>query len=444
MKKLVIISNLALILLSSCATQKIGTISNNNDDVYTNPKEDKIVEARLAALKKQAQEAADKRYNDSITSIKLAQKAKDDANPYYKDREFKYDDYYDYEYATRVKRFSNNINGLSYYDNYYTNSYWYNKNPYNYGVSVYNGYSWWGPSYNAYSYNPSINFYNNWGWGCTPSYGYGGYNPYMSSYAQGYNNGFYNGMWGNYYGYGNPYSSPYGYGNSFGLGYGFVSPYGYGFPYNGYSNAYNNGWGYYNSYDNNSSYSYGPRSSHEGGNSHRTSDPSVNSSSNSSYYEKYINTVAQQQAHIVKFSEPVLNHNNSSNEPIRVNSSGVPIGTGGVKQPISNLGDGQIRGNNSPVKTIDFNEPTRNNPVRYNNENTPIIKEPVINPPVKSYEQTQPIRQEPIRQPVDNTPRYEPPVRQENNFQTPSFPSNRNGGGGGGTSPSGGGGYRPR
>ena len=95
-------------------------------------KEDRIEEARIAAEKKQAKEAADKRYNDSIAAVQKAQKEKDDANPYYKDREFKYDDYYDYEYATRVRRFNNRIDGLSYYDNYYTNSYWYNPNPYNY------------------------------------------------------------------------------------------------------------------------------------------------------------------------------------------------------------------------------------------------------------------------------------------------------------------------
>ena len=219
--------------MSSCALKKAGTFT---DDVYANPSAERKEDARLAAIQKAKEDAYKQRYNDSLQQARLAQKALDDANPNYKDREFKYDDYYDYEYATRVKRFDNSINGLSYYDNYYTNSYWYNHNPYNYGVSVYNGYSWWGNSYNNYSYNPSANFYYNNGWGCNNGYGYNGYNPYMSGYASGYNNGYNNGYYG----------MPYGYGNSFGFGFGYNSGYGnpYGYNgYNGWNNYYgNNGW----------------------------------------------------------------------------------------------------------------------------------------------------------------------------------------------------------
>ena len=61
MKKLVIISTAAIAILSSCVSQQMGT-SAYNDDVYANPKEDRIVEARIAAEKKQAKEAAYKRY----------------------------------------------------------------------------------------------------------------------------------------------------------------------------------------------------------------------------------------------------------------------------------------------------------------------------------------------------------------------------------------------
>lgn len=447
MKKLVIISSIALAVLSSCATQKKGT-STYNDDVYANPKEDRIEEARLAAEKKQKQEATDKRYNDSIAAVKQAQKDKDDANPYYKDREFKYDDYYDYEYATRVKRFNNNIDGLSYYDNYYTNSYWYNQNPYNYGVSVYNGYSWWGSNYNNYSYNPSVNFYNSWGWGYGNQFnGYNGYNPYMSAYAQGYNNGFNNGMYGNYYGYGNPYNNGFGY-NNFGYGYGNYYGGGYGF-----NNPYNNGWGYYNAYDNNSSYTYGPRSSHGGGNSRRTSNPGMSPVKRElSASETYIRDVAIQQGTTVKFTEVKTPRPTDNNEPIRVNNNGTPIGTGGVK-PIRNISNDSepvrnpIRYNEgstpvkeptttTPIRVIDqpVSEPVRNNPIR----NT----EPVRNQPETPVRQN-PIRNtEPVRQPKQ-TPRQETPAIQNNTiFQTPSAPNNN----GGGSTPSnnGGGGRRPR
>jgi hypothetical protein len=437
MKKLVVILNLGLVFFTSCVTQKTGATSTYSDDVYANPKEDRVIEARLAAEKKQAKDAADKRYNDSIAAVKQAQKEKDDANPYYKDREFKYDDYYDYEYATRVKRFNNNINGLSYYDNYYTNSYWYNKNPYNYGVSVYNGYSWWGSSYNNYSYNPSANFYNSWGWGYGNQFGYNGYNPYMGAYTQGYNNGFNNGCYGNYYGYGNPYS----YGNSFGYGmnsYGYGNPYGYGAGYGGYgyNNPYNNnGWGYYNSYDNNSSYTYGPRTSHGGGNSHRTSNPGINSGNDDSYYKKYVNEMAVKQEHTVKFTETPTIRTNSFTNPIRVNNEGVPIGTGGIKQnPNHNSGE-----NNYPVRGY--------TPSHSGNVNEPVRNNPNYSTPVKNSDESTPVRQNPIKEstpvkqyPTENIPRNETPHIQ-NNFPAPSMPNN----GGGGSAPSGGGGsHRPR
>lgn len=426
MKKLVIILNMAMIIFASCATQKKGM--TYVDDVYADPKEIREVEAKLAAEQKQAQEQADKRYNDSLALARQAQKDQDEANPYYKDREFKYDDYYDYEYATRVKRFNNNIYGLSYYDNYYTNSYWYSQNPYNYGVSVYNGYSWWGPSYNSYSYNPSINFYSNWGWNCGPGYGYNGYNPYMAGYMHGYNNGFTNGYYGNYYGYGNPY----GYGSPFGYGYGnygYINPYGYGFG-NGST------WGYYNSYDGNSGFYYGFRSSHGGGNSRRTSNPGM--PVKREYVEKYIQTVSEERDRSVKFSEVSTPR---IDEPVR--GTNVPPRTGGVKTPRTNSdNDGPTRVN-TPIKV---KEPVRVNPTR--DPNTAPVKEQPTRQPDKV---TPPIRQnpikvtEPIKQPAETkprfeTPRFEAPTRQ-NNQPTPTVPNNN----GGSTTPRGNsGGHRPR
>ncbi len=411
MKKLVVLLNLALLILSSCATQNKWASNYNDDDVYSNPKEDRIA----AQIKRQAQLAANKRYNDSISAVRSAQKEKDDANPYYKDRTFKYDDYYDYEYATRVKRFNNGIYGLSYYDNYYTNSYWYNHNPYNYGVSVYNGYSWWGSSYNLYSYNPSINFYSNWGWGCSPVYVYSGYNPYMAGYINGYNNGFQNAYFGNYYGYGNPYFS-YGY-------YGY--PYGY---YGGYSN-YNNGWGYYNSYDFNSSYTYGPRSSH-GGNSRRVSNPN-GEGKRDSYVEKYISNVEQQQVRTNKFSELEPVRTSGLSEPVRGNIIN-PIRGGGIKE-------GSVNGD-LPSKT---DRPIRNSGPDRSAPSRDIDANPSKDLPIRNSEPVNPSRnpknQEPVRPQID-LPRFEAPSRQNS---MPSLPGN-NGGGSPGNNGGGGGSHRPR
>jgi hypothetical protein len=422
MKKLVILLNMAVLLFASCATQKKGT--TYVDDVYANPKEIREAEAKVAAEQKQLKEQADKRYNDSLALAKQEQRDKDEANPYYKDREFSYDDYYDYEYATRVKRFNNNIYGLSYYDNYYTNSYWYSQNPYNYGISVYNGYSWWGPSYNSYSYNPSVNFYSTWGWNSVPGYGYNGYNPYMAGYMQGYNNGFTNGYYGNYYGYGNPYGSPFGYGYG---NYSYMNPYGYGFG-NG------NNWGYYNSYDGNSGFYYGFRSSNGGGNSRRTSNPGM--PVKREYVEKYIETVAADRDRTVKFSEEPKPR---GVEPGR--STTVPPRTGGVKTPRTNSDNDGPTKVNTPTRV---NEPIRVNPTR--NPNTvPVKEEPTRQPDKINTPRQNPIRvNEPVKQPTETkprfeTPRFEAPIRQ-NNQPAPTAPINN-----GGNSPTpNSGGHRPR
>ncbi|HNP48410.1 MAG TPA: hypothetical protein PKL85_06205, partial [Bacteroidia bacterium] len=53
-------------------------------------------------------------------------------NNYYND-----DDYYDYAYSARLRRYYSPVIGYSYYDTYYTNSYWYDYNPSSWGVSIY-------------------------------------------------------------------------------------------------------------------------------------------------------------------------------------------------------------------------------------------------------------------------------------------------------------------
>lgn len=434
MKNLVVLSSLVLVLLSSCTSQKVGTYT---DDVYANPKQDRIEDARIAAAEKQQKETRDKAYNDSLAAI---QKAKDDANPYYKDRDFKYDDYYDYEYATRIKRFDNQIYGLSYYDNYYTNSYWYSNNPYNYGVSVYNGYSWWGPSYNSYSYYPSVSFYSNWGWGSSPYYG-GGYgcynpyyNPYSSAYMQGYYNGYNQGFNNGWYGY--PYN---GYGN----------PY-YGYGYGGWNSPYYNGWGYYNILDLNSGYTYGHRDSHTGGNSRRVSNPGI--ANDDDPYKKYISSVNDLQQKAIKFADP------ATVRPIR-NTSGSNTSngtTGGVKDVNPNVG---TNGNGTSTTPIKHN-PRRNevittpNSGNYstptidsdnNNGNTGGIKNPPTQPstPIK----TNPIRHNPVRDnndvPIKNNSNPSPSFDFPTN-QNPTTPIRNNGGGDNNVTPSHNGGHRPR
>jgi len=389
MKYFVIISTTALLLLTSCVVNKI---ENFSDDVYANPA---IERAKEAAYKKH--------YNDSVANERLAQKAKDDANPNYQEREFKYDDYYDYEYATRVKRFENPISGLGYYDNYYTNSYWYNQNPYNYGVSVYNGYPWWGNSYNNYNYNPSINFYSNYGWSCNNNYGYNGYNPYMLGYSSGFGYGYNLGYNNSYFG------MPYG--NQFGYGY---NPYGYNpYGYNSWNNGFgNNGWGYYNGYDHNSSYTYGPRSSHGGSNDRKSSNAGMRTEDDS-YYNRFANSMVNQQEQAVKFSPertPRKNNefNNDTKSPRNINSNSQ---SNEIKRDDNSIRNSE---NPKPIRGINIqNEPKRDN---------------------KNFStDPEPVREKPIRI-LNDGQRYQPSDRQQ---VTPSNNGSR-------SQPSGNGGARPR
>ncbi|MCX6256890.1 MAG: hypothetical protein NTW49_03185 [Bacteroidia bacterium] len=96
-------------------------------------------------------------------------------NNYYGD--YNPDDYYNYEYTARLRRFHDPYIGCGYYDNYYTNLYWYTYDPWDWGCSLYLGYSWWYPGW-------SLGF--GFGWG----YPYWGYGPY--SYWNGYYGGYYN------------------------------------------------------------------------------------------------------------------------------------------------------------------------------------------------------------------------------------------------------------
>ena len=376
MKKLLVpIATFALIF-SSCKTSQLQSYQ---DDVYANPAEDKKL-ARIAAAeraKKEADEAAAR--SKAEKEAALAQKAKDDANPYYQDPQYNQDDYYDYKYASKLRRFQNPIAGAGYYNNYYTNSYMYNQNPSMYGSSIYNSYNMWSP-YNQYgNYGSGLslvfstgNYFNN-------PYGYGGYNPYCSNY-----------------GYGNSYGgySPYGYNP-----YGFNS-YGYNSYGNGYNNGFNNGfnWGYFNSYDVNSGYSkmeYGPRGSNGGGNSRQTSAGMI-VPEGESFRAQYIHAVNVQQENTPRFTETpqrTIHHANSaentsgmqtissepnkgraysSNENTPVNSNPTTTKTEEKQEGFWPRVFGNTNTNSSPVNNNATASPA--NPVRGTNSNPEKIK----------------------------------------------------------------------
>jgi len=205
-----------LLVMSACTTQYQA---GNYDDVYYSPKSQppapkhqmvvKTPEADANAYSQgesqQAQQAPAPIYYDQDTIFYADDQPYVTENDPNADYGYNSDDYYDYAYAARIRRFYNPYSYNSYYNDYYTNSYWYDPDPWNWGLSIYMGYNFWGGGF-SYGYNP---------WYMDPYYGWG---------------------YSGYYGYGYPY---------------------YGYPYYGYG-YYNDC--YYNSYDHNSSY-YGHRGS---------------------------------------------------------------------------------------------------------------------------------------------------------------------------------------
>ncbi|MBL7931712.1 MAG: hypothetical protein JNL60_07415 [Bacteroidia bacterium] len=325
MKKFLIFASLSGILFSSCKTSQAGY---STDDAYVSPAEEKK-KAELARAEEARKEAEERQRREEAVA---AQKAKDDANPYYKDPTYNSDDYYDYEYSARLNRFYNPI-GVGYYDGYYTNMYTYNQIPSYYGTSIYTNYG-----YNSgWNTMPSTQF-NNWSVGVSTGWGYG-CNSYNSmSYYSGYGN------YGSYYNY--PY---YGYSNYWGYD-----------PYTaGYMNGFNNGLysaAYYNIYDPYSGYqqTYAPRTSGVGTSAAHNRQSESISADNSR--RTYVESVQQQQANSPRFSSAYQNsarsgyqqNNTSSQQGVyrnRVEQNRVESGQQGSGQ--NGASNGRVRYQNS-------------------------------------------------------------------------------------------------
>lgn len=387
MKKIVLIFTSVCLAFTSCKTSQIG---GDTDDVYANPSEEKKLN-QLAAQERLKKEAEEKQSQENAA---LAQKQKIAGNPYYKDPSYNQDDYYDYQYASRVRRFGQPVNGLGYYDNYYTNSYWYNHNPASYGTSIYSSYNYLMPSnqFNNYSSGLSMSFssgnygynnynnygYNPYGYNSYGSYGYNpyGYNPYNNGFANGYNAGFYSGLYGNNHGY------------------------------NGYGHA--TGWGYFNGYDVNSGYStYGVRGSNGGGNDPRgTTAGMAIPEGFDGERGKLFNEIRQKQESTPRFTESQRSNTNFNNDNLNQGSTKTGRGTNYSNSPSNN-------GNNG------VSNPSNNNSFEQNNGNSGSTKtrnnQPVINSPSEDNSDT--------RNNNNSSKRVNSNTRNENNYD---FNNNNN------------------
>ena len=194
MKTYLILIVMAVFLLGSCSAQKESNIAY--DDVYySTKKENKKTSKKQSNKKEAAYTASEVSSSDAYPSNTGVQS--DDFDYGYENTytttevvegDFEMEDYYDYSYAARIKRFHEPNPGYSYYDNYYTNNYYYEYDPWAYGTSIYSNYYYGYPSY----YSP--------GWSVSVGFGWGGF-------GVGFGWGYPYYGWGGYYGWGWPYYS---------------------------------------------------------------------------------------------------------------------------------------------------------------------------------------------------------------------------------------------
>lgn len=212
MKKLHwILSLSAISILSACTSsfQSSSTLSAY-DDIYYSPNDKPRIPTASSSTNKPIESDG---YTDDYALEEPINQGNNYSSP--NSQNFDYDEYYDYGYAARLRRFHGPTIGIGYYDPYFVDPYFYNRNSAFIGTSIYDpfyqpfggwnigfgvGFGW----NSGFGYNP----YNPWGW----NLGFG-YNPWgwnngfgmNNAYMAGYNQGFYNGFYG-----GNRYDNGYG------------------------------------------------------------------------------------------------------------------------------------------------------------------------------------------------------------------------------------------
>lgn len=293
---------------------------------------------------------------------------------------FEYDDYYDYSYSSRLRRFySPSYYNWGYYDPWYTNAYWYNYNPFYWGVSIYLGYSWcsyqhyhgWGYNYPYYGwYGYHTPYYHYYGWGGYPYY-YGGY---YSSYWHGYNHGYWDGYHDGYYG-----------------------------------ETY-----YYNSLDKNT-HSYGPRG---GIGSSGTRTPGSTGNTRETFAQRYESSIYGRTAKSVGSSSKDINATSSVNEAVKNER--------GNSNVISNESNSS-RNNETKISTTPATDIGRNSDVKMRSENTQTTKSLYERPnntttdnrtnPIERSSQTSPVNTKPESQGQSRSTQNAPPSENQYNYR---------------------------
>jgi len=218
MKTKLLIPILGLLVLTSCSSAYMA--SNPYDDVYYVPGQTGVKAGSEERPKTIASESRRQRNVESAEVVPedqipdnrdFARQQKDYLNvenpeyiddstsrPMVSDYTYSEDEYVEneYDYSSRIRRFQRPIVNVGYYDDYYTDYYWYTGDPW----------------YSSAFFGPSFGMSLNWGWGNSWYYGYypgysSWYSPWYSpwynygygwggsSYWWGYQNGYWDGYW---------------------------------------------------------------------------------------------------------------------------------------------------------------------------------------------------------------------------------------------------------
>ncbi len=177
MRTTTILSFLVAIMLSSCTT--VYYTQSYEDANYLSPNE--FAEFDDYTVQNTELEQEDEIYSDTIEDGTIV-------NNYYEA-----DDYYDFSYSARIRRFHRPLWSMGYYGGLYTDYYWYSYNPYHCGMSIYYGYNYYDPFYSPYysfGHSPYYSYYNHHYYGNNHhyNYGYNHHNDVIYSYNNSYDN----------------------------------------------------------------------------------------------------------------------------------------------------------------------------------------------------------------------------------------------------------------
>ena len=155
-----------VLILSSCITIETTSLGFKDEIYYSTKKYAEVA---------QQQEAEERAYQQ-------AEESQDESDDEIYYDEYSADDYYDYGYSVRLRRFHGPSFGFGYYNNYFTNSFWYSGIPAHCGMSIYYGYNFWDPFF----YDPF--YFNNYGFGFSPMfYDPFGFSPFYNPIFYGNN-----------------------------------------------------------------------------------------------------------------------------------------------------------------------------------------------------------------------------------------------------------------